>query len=86
MDGGPTLAGTDLASTRRCVREALRHLQLHRERCRVASPTTRGVASVFVGYGTGGRCAPDFVAKHSGRFGLRRAATWARLKKAYPLD
>lgn len=79
MDGGERLVGVDYASTRRCVHEVLRHMVIHRERCRVGPASLLAVASVYVGYGTGGQCRPDYRAKHGGRFGLRRAAEWARL-------
>lgn len=83
MGGGPELVGTGLDNTRRCVHEALRHMQIHRERCRVRSATPRGVAVVFAGYGTGHSCNPDFVSRHSGRFARRRAAAWEVLRRSF---
>mgnify|MGYP006908298693 CR=1 FL=1 len=83
MGGGERLVGTDYASTRRCVHEVLRHMQLHRERCRVRRATPTGIARVFAGYGTGHSCDPDFVSRHGGgRFARRRAAEWALLSSA----
>lgn len=81
--GGRELVGTDFESTRRCVHEVLRNMVIHRERCRVLSPTPDGIARVFSGYGTGHSCDPDFVSRHGGgRFARRRAAEWARLSSA----
>lgn len=77
--GGSELAGTDLAATRRCVAEVLRHLQYHRKRCKVNAVTRLGAAKISVGYGTGWSCDPHFVHVISKReFGWNRSGQWAR--------
>jgi hypothetical protein len=68
-----TLAGTDLAATRRCARATMRLLIAHQRHCdaRTKVPTPQAIARVFASYGTGGQCTPT---KRS----LERAGRWAR--------
>lgn len=74
--------GTDAASTRLCVRLVARVLAFHAARCRVGRrPSTRRLAAILAGYGTGGSCDPNHVSPHLGKaWALKRARLWERLR------
>jgi hypothetical protein len=76
MGGGDDLAGTDIESTRRCYREVLRLLQLHRQRCLVRVPSIAGVTQIFSGYGSGYSCSSSWL------WAQQRAAMWGRLQRS----
>ena len=68
-------AGSDLESTRLCVRLAVRHLTFHADRCRVPmAPSERQMARIFSGYASGYSCSPRWLTSVS------RAALWGRLR------
>lgn len=70
-----SLAGTDIAATRRCLTEVWRQLQMHRRMCASGAPTRRKVAALYSSYGTGKGCAVR-------PWGKVRARAWARMAGA----
>lgn len=85
-DGGEELVGTDLASTRRCIRTAYEHLARHARRClpKDAEPSPWHMAAVFTGFGTGHSCDPAHDSPHLGsNWALERARQWWRLKTSW---
>lgn len=68
------LTGTDLDSTRRCVRATMRLLVAQHRWCAVHRKplTTDNMARVFAAYGSGGRCGVTGSARE-------RARQWTRL-------
>lgn len=69
-----TLAGTSMASTRRCMQKAAEILVLHAQRCRVRNIDEHQTARLFAAYGTGRTC-------HATRWADKRAGLWGHLKK-----
>jgi hypothetical protein len=76
MNGGDDLVGTDIESTRRCVRRVMDILGTHHNRCVYGSkPNVSAMSSVYAGYGTGHSCDPKL------KFAARRAWLWWKLRK-----
>lgn len=72
-DGGEELAGTDLESTRRCIRTAIRHLAYHARRCKVRRIDEGTISVIYAGYGTGHSCSANLS------FARTRARMWSRM-------
>jgi hypothetical protein len=58
MRGEEELVGTDMESTRRCLKRVIAYLVMHQNGClaKQAKPSSWSVARIYAGYGTGRTC------------------------------
>lgn len=79
MHGAEELVGTDLDSTRNCVRRVMAYLIMHQHGClaKQAKPSSWSVARVYAGYGTGRTCNANHYMIRIGQDGKPEKFYWA---------
>lgn len=82
-DGGKSLIGTDLESTKKCINKIIFHLTKHQNRClnKNDPPNAWNMAKVFAGYGSGYSCNASIKNKDGQKWALQRAFMWEKLRK-----
>ena len=83
MRGEEELVGTDLESTRKCVRRVMAFLIMHQNGCLApqAKPSAYSMAMIYAGYGTGNTCNPNHwmkIHKKGGGYVMNPDGTFKR--------